>query len=108
MYCPGFTSAYEPNDHGLRSHALRITRPFHAAADGGAIGKIRTGDLIRFDAEKGELDVLINEAEWLAREHAHADLRKNAHGTGRELFAGFRSLSSSAETGAMSFGGDFA
>ena len=74
---------------------------------GGAIGKIRTGDLIRFDAEKGELDVLINEAEWLAREHAHADLRKNAHGTGRELFAGFRSLSSSAETGAMSFGGDF-
>ena len=75
---------------------------------GGAIGKIRTGDLIRFDAEKGELDVLINEAEWLAREHAHADLRKNAHGTGRELFAGFRSLSSSAETGAMSFGGDFA
>ena len=75
---------------------------------GGAIGKIRTGDLIRFDAERGELDVLINEAEWLAREHAHADLRKNAHGTGRELFAGFRSLSSSAETGAMSFGGDFA
>ena len=74
---------------------------------GGAICKIRTGDLIRFDAEKGELDVLINEAEWLAREHAHADLRKNAHGTGRELFAGFRSLSSSAETGAMSFGGDF-
>ena len=74
---------------------------------GGAIGKIRTGDLIRFDAEKGELDVLINEAEWLAREHAHAALRKNAHGTGRELFAGFRSLSSSAETGAMSFGGDF-
>ena len=52
--------------------------------------------------------MLINEAEWLAREHAHADLRKNAHGTGRELFAGFRSLSSSAETGAMSFGGDFA
>ena len=74
---------------------------------GGAIGKIRTGDLIRFDAEKGELDVLLNEAEWLAREHAHAALRKNAHGTGRELFAGFRSLSSSAETGAMSFGGDF-
>lgn len=75
---------------------------------GGAIGKIRTGDLIRFDAEKGELDVLVNEAEWLAREHTHADLSKNAHGTGRELFAGFRSLSSSAETGAMSFGGDFA
>ena len=73
-------------------------------------GKMKSADKdeVMRKFSKGELDVLINEAEWLAREHAHADLRKNAHGTGRELFAGFRSLSSSAETGAMSFGGDFA
>ncbi|UOO82565.1 phosphogluconate dehydratase [Uruburuella testudinis] len=75
---------------------------------GGAIGKIRTGDMIRFDAENGELNVLVDEAEWNAREIPSPDLSKNAHGVGRELFAGFRSLSSSAETGAMSFGGDFA
>ena len=75
---------------------------------GGAIGKIRTGDMIRFDAENGELNVLVDEAEWNAREIPTPDLSKNTYGVGRELFAGFRSLSSSAETGAMSFGGDFA
>ena len=75
---------------------------------GGAIGKIHTGDMIRFDAENGELNVLVDEAEWNAREHAVANLEKNGHGVGRELFAGFRSLASTAETGAMSFGGDFA
>ena len=31
---------------------------------GGNIAKIRTGDLIRFDSVTGELNVLINEAEW--------------------------------------------
>ena len=75
---------------------------------GGAIGKIHTGDMIRFDAENGELNVLVDEAEWNARDHAVANLDKNGHGVGRELFAGFRSLASTAETGAMSFGGDFA
>ena len=75
---------------------------------GGNIGKIRTGDLIRFNAETGELNVLVNEAEWNAREIPQPDLSQHTHGIGRELFAGFRSLASSAETGAMSFGGDFA
>ena len=74
---------------------------------GGDIGKIRTGDLIRFDAEKGELNVLVDAAEWQARSEPTPDLSKNQHGCGRDLFAGFRSLASSAETGAMSFGGDF-
>ena len=35
---------------------------------GGNIAKIRTGDLIRFDSVTGELNVLIDEAEWNARE----------------------------------------
>ncbi|KLT72452.1 phosphogluconate dehydratase [Neisseria arctica] len=74
---------------------------------GGAIGKIRTGDMLRFDAETGELNVLMDEAEFNAREIPVPDLSARSHGIGRELFAGFRSLSSSAETGAMSFGGDF-
>lgn len=75
---------------------------------GGSIGKIRTGDLIRFNAETGELTALVDEKEWNAREIPTPDLSKNQHGSGRELFTGFRSLTSSAETGAMSFGGDFA
>lgn len=74
---------------------------------GGGIGKIRTGDLIRFNAHTGELNVLVDEAEWNARIVPTPDLSKNTHGIGRELFAGFRAQTSSAETGAMSFGGDF-
>ena len=75
---------------------------------GGNIGKIRTGDMIRFNAKTGELNVLVDEAEWNARDIPAPDLSKNTHGIGRELFAGFRAQTSSAETGAMSFGGDFA
>ncbi|HHX2496658.1 TPA: phosphogluconate dehydratase [Neisseria subflava] len=75
---------------------------------GGNIAKIRTGDLIRFDSVTGELNVLIDEAEWNAREVEHIDLSANQQGCGRELFANFRSMTSSAETGAMSFGGEFA
>ncbi len=75
---------------------------------GGGIGKIKTGDLIRFDSLTGELTAFVDEKEWAAREIPQADLSKNHYGVGRELFAGFRAQTSSAETGAMSFGGDFA
>ena len=75
---------------------------------GGNIGKILTGDMVQFNAHTGELNVLVDEAEWNAREIPTPDLSKNTHGVGRELFAGSRSMTSSAETGAMSFGGDFA
>lgn len=74
---------------------------------GGGIGKINTGDMIRFNARTGELNVLVDAAEFEARVVPAPDLSQNTHGIGRELFAGFRSLTSSAETGAMSFGGDF-
>lgn len=77
------------------------------ALSGGAIGKIRTGDLVRFNSETGELDVLIDEKEWAVREVPVPDLSRNSHGIGRELFASFRAQTSSAEQGAMSFGGDF-
>ncbi|MDK4689611.1 phosphogluconate dehydratase [Kingella negevensis] len=75
---------------------------------GGNIGKIQTGDMVQFNANTGELNVLVDEKEWNAREIPAVDLTKYHYGVGRELFAGFRSLTSSAETGAMSFGGDFA
>lgn len=74
---------------------------------GGGIGKIQTGDMIRFNAHTGELNVLVDEAEWNARIIPQPDLSQHTHGIGRELFAGFRKQTSSAETGAMSFGGDF-
>ncbi|MFC3875040.1 phosphogluconate dehydratase [Neisseria musculi] len=74
---------------------------------GGGIGKIRTGDLIRFDSVTGELTALVDEKEWAARETPEHDLSNNHYGVGRELFAGFRSITGSAETGAVSLGGSF-
>ncbi|MCF7520832.1 phosphogluconate dehydratase [Neisseria sp. ZJ106] len=78
------------------------------ASMGGNIAKIRTGDIIRFDSVSGELNVLLDEAQWSARTPESIDLTANGAGCGRELFANFRSLTSEAETGAMSFGGEFA
>ncbi len=74
---------------------------------GGNIGKIRTGDLLRFNAQTGELNALVDETEWNSREIPQPDLSRNHYGIGRELFGGFRAQTSSAETGAMSFGGGF-
>lgn len=78
------------------------------ALSGGAIGKIQTGDLIRMNARTGELMVLVDEHEWNNRDIPTPDLSANAFGLGRELFAGFRSIAGSAETGAASFGGNWA
>ncbi len=44
------------------------------AAAGGAIGKIRNGDVIRLDAPAGRLDVLVADDVWAHRPHAEADL----------------------------------
>ena len=73
------------------------------AADGGPIAKIRDGDVIRIDADSGRLDVLVDEKEFAARPAATADLSLNAEGTGRELFAAFRSLAGRADQGASIF-----
>lgn len=73
---------------------------------GGAIAKIRNGDMILLDAKNGTLEVLVDEKEWQKRK-ASEFKSEEIFGCGRELFAGFRTQSSSAETGAMSFGGYF-
>jgi phosphogluconate dehydratase len=76
-----------------------------AMADG-PIGKVRTGDVIRLDADAGTLGALVDDAEWATRECATIDpiqADDNAHGLGRELFAGMRRNVSSAEQGACSW-----
>ncbi len=70
------------------------------AIDGGPLARIREGDMIRVDAVTGHLNVLIDPAELLAREPAHADLSRNQHGIGRELFAPFRAMAGPADHGA--------
>ncbi len=73
------------------------------AADGGLIGKLRDGDLIRVDAVAGTLTVLVDAADLAAREVADVDLSANQAGVGRELFAAFRQVVSTADTGASIF-----
>ncbi|MEO1092451.1 MAG: phosphogluconate dehydratase [Pseudomonadota bacterium] len=74
------------------------------ALDGGAIAKLRDGDVVRVDAKAGTLAALVDAATWAARANAEADLAHYHTGLGRELFAGFRHLVGGAETGAASFG----
>jgi phosphogluconate dehydratase len=73
------------------------------AVDGGPIGRIRDGDIIRIDADAGTLEVLVDAVEFAARPLATADLSKNNWGTGRELFAAFRKLAGPADQGASIF-----
>jgi len=70
------------------------------AVAGGAIAKLRDGDLITIDAEASTLEVDVPEAEWSARTNAPMDVSGNQFGMGRELFAVFRAQVDSAEDGA--------
>ncbi|HYD59252.1 MAG TPA: phosphogluconate dehydratase [Noviherbaspirillum sp.] len=70
---------------------------------GGPLGRVRDGDMIRIDANSGELQALVPEAEWNARGIEPADLSASHVGMGRELFAVFRSAVSTAEEGGATF-----
>ncbi|MBX3611267.1 MAG: phosphogluconate dehydratase [Hydrogenophaga sp.] len=70
-----------------------------ALADG-PIARVRDGDIITLDADRGLLRVDVDEATLAAREVHHPDLTANTHGTGRELFGLFRAHVSGAEQGA--------
>jgi phosphogluconate dehydratase len=76
------------------------------AAAGGPLAKVRSGDLIRLDANAGTLDVLVDAALWQSRtaDVMPTALRAaNGVGMGRELFANFRRNASTAEEGACSW-----
>ena len=70
------------------------------ATHGGPIAKVRDGDMIRIDAEKGTVEALVDTAEWAARDPATADLASYHQGCGRELFTAFRRSVGTADTGA--------
>ena len=73
------------------------------SADGGPLARVRDGDMIRLDAEKGTLEVLVDAATFAAREPLRPDLSGNDYGVGRELFAVFRDAVGDAESGASVF-----
>ncbi|MFC3206316.1 phosphogluconate dehydratase [Aquamicrobium soli] len=74
------------------------------ALEGGVIGKVRDGDLVRLDAEAGTLELKVPDAELAQRPAPVADLSANAFGFGRELFTGFRAMATRADLGASAFG----
>ena len=76
------------------------------AAVGGALAKLRDGDVVRVDGEAGTLQALVPSAEWGQREAAAMpeSLRSsNARGMGRELFGVFRANALVAEEGACTW-----
>ena len=68
----------------------------------GPLRKVRDGDVIRLDANTGELNALVDADEWASRNPEHPDLSRKTVNMGRELFTAFRHHVSSAESGAVS------
>ncbi len=71
------------------------------AIDGGPIARLRDGDMIHLDAERGILRAEVDEVEFAARVNALAP--EEDAGCGRELFTFFRRSVGGAETGASVF-----
>jgi phosphogluconate dehydratase len=69
---------------------------------GGPLGRVRDGDIIRLDCHAGILEARVDDAVWQSRQIPTLDHKGNEYGTGRELFATFRSVAGDAEAGAMS------
>ena len=76
------------------------------SAAGGALAKVRDGDVLLVDAETGVLDALVDDTVWAARTpDAMPDPLRQADGVnfGRDMFAVFRRNALTAEEGACSW-----
>jgi phosphogluconate dehydratase len=74
------------------------------ALEGGPIGRVHDGDMMRLDADAGFLEVLVPPEELASRPLTAPDFTANEYGFGRELFAGFRQMAGRADQGASAFG----
>ena len=83
---------------GKTPAALHVTPE---ADGGGPLARVRDGDIILLDAERGILDVQVDPAEFASRDAVRHS--QPGAGLGRELFAPFREKVSGAETGASVF-----
>jgi len=84
-----------------------VPAAIHASPEclaGGALGKLRDGDIVRLDSLRGELNALVAEQLWAGRPIEAPSRPLASYGSGRELFGGFRANVSGAERGAMSIG----
>jgi phosphogluconate dehydratase len=88
---------------GASGKVLSAIQATPEAARGGAIGKIRDGDMITICAVRGEMSVAADDIE--SREPGPDEIATHSVGIGRELFQAFRERSTSAEEGASFFAG---
>ena len=70
--------------------------------NGGPLARVRDGDIIRLDCDRGVLEARVPAQVWQQRELATQSRVSNEYGMGRELFASFRRNSGDAEAGAIS------
>ena len=87
---------------GASGKVLAAIQVTPEAVAGGAIGRIRDGDIITLDSEAGVLAVE-TEDDFAAREPTQPDVTAGHAGMGRELFSVFRQSVSGAEAGASIF-----
>lgn len=71
--------------------------------NGGPLGKVRDGDMIRLDAISGQLNALVDATEWEARASICPETKSHRSHVGRELFEGMRQQAAGAEQGASVF-----
>jgi phosphogluconate dehydratase len=69
---------------------------------GGPLALVQNGDVISLDAEAGTLTLHVSDAELQKRISLVEQRQDHQHGSGRELFAAFRSVAGTAEQGASS------
>ena len=88
---------------GASGKVLSAIQATPEAARGGAIGKIRDGDMITICAVSGKMSVAADDIG--SRESGAHEIAAHSVGIGRELFQAFRERSTSAEEGASFFAG---
>jgi phosphogluconate dehydratase len=67
----------------------------------GPLARLRDGDIVRLDLDRGTLNAAVDPAEFASRRPATRDGSASTAGMGRELFANFRACVSAAESGAL-------
>ena len=72
------------------------------ALDGGLIAKIKTGDMLLLDGEKGQLTLLVDDEVLAQRNNEIFQVNGHHQSMGRELFGFMRKNLSTSETGACS------
>ncbi|GAA3434690.1 phosphogluconate dehydratase [Kutzneria kofuensis] len=75
------------------------------AATGGPLARVRDGDVIRLDANRGSIEVFVDDAELSGRRLVDGPPHEQEWmGTGRELFGALRRAIGPADEGASVFG----